>query len=385
MKIYATNFKDNPTDLSSVGGDVTEKFHRLLSDAISADNLLVLAGSGASLVVVDSKGKSVLPSMGDLWNVAKGEKDFAEVARIVGYDITKENIEGFLSRCESSLEFISKDDKTKVENLLKVIRSRIGELCGVVNPDTELDVHETFLRKLVRRNQRKTRTKIFTTNYDKCFEFAASKTGMIPVDGFSHVIPQKYDPIYFTYDFVRRDDDEGKIEFLPNVFQLLKLHGSIDWARSDKTGEVHKEQNCKDPLIIYPHDGKFKQSFELPYLDIISDFQRSLRKNSTTIIVCGFGFNDDHLSNMIDSAVRTNGELKIIVVNRTIDINNKYISRMKKLIEKNDCRIMLVEGTFEDFSEHLPYVMLSHTEEELHNERTSRVIIEGLKVDDQKD
>jgi hypothetical protein len=39
--------------------------------------------------------------------------------------------------------------------------------------------------------------KLFTTNYDLCFEEAAARSRFVTVDGFSHAMPQEFDGAYF--------------------------------------------------------------------------------------------------------------------------------------------------------------------------------------------
>lgn len=78
----------------------------------------------------------------------------------------------------------------------------------------KLDSHRTFLHRLSRRRARDQRLKVFTTNYDLCFELAAGQLGGIALDGFSFSKPRHYDPRFFSYDIIRRPrtgDDLGRV------------------------------------------------------------------------------------------------------------------------------------------------------------------------------
>ena len=108
--------------------------------------------------------------------------------------------------------------------------------------EDEVDLHADFLRRLVRRSTRKLRTKVFTTNYDLCFEYAARKGRYVIVDGFSHTTPQVFDSLYFSYDIVKRESSPDSHDFIPNVFHLYKLHGSVDWTRNTKSGEIESHR-----------------------------------------------------------------------------------------------------------------------------------------------
>jgi hypothetical protein len=55
-----------------------------------------------------------------------------------------------------------------------------------------LAAHESVLRKLARRGSRKPRAKVFTSNYDLCFEYAARRQRFVIVDGFSHAARPVY-------------------------------------------------------------------------------------------------------------------------------------------------------------------------------------------------
>jgi SIR2-like domain len=95
--------------------------------------------------------------------------------------------------------------------------------------DTDLSVHDAFLRRIARRSSRRARVKLFTTNYDRCFEQAAQSSGFVVVDGFAFGSEAVFDSAEFNYDVARRSAGEEKSEFIENLFHLYKLRGSIDW------------------------------------------------------------------------------------------------------------------------------------------------------------
>src|SRR5690606_5835295 len=136
------------------------------------------------------------------------------------------SIELLLSRCH--LAQMLNPDET-VQDFIEFAEHTIAEQCRFVKPDTDLHLYEAFLRKVARRSTRLPRLRIFTTNYDLCFEEAAARTGFTLIDGFSRYSPQQFDANYFRYDLVTRDGLE--FEFVQNVAQLYKLHGSVDWQR----------------------------------------------------------------------------------------------------------------------------------------------------------
>src|SRR6185312_10525762 len=142
--------------------------------------------------------------------------------------------------CEAYLQ-IRNDEQ--VTSFLTTSKKMILTKCtAFVKPEDkeQLQAHRTFLHRLSRRRARDSRVKIFTTNYDLCFETAAARQGLIAIDGFSFGQPREYDPRFFLYDIVRRSktgDDLGN--FVEGIFQLFKLHGSVNWAR-DAAGRVEE-------------------------------------------------------------------------------------------------------------------------------------------------
>lgn len=296
-----------------------------------------------------------------------GGGDFEEIIQRVGYqtDAGAENIEHLLSRCQLSHEL--SPDKL-VGAFIARVEKLIVTRCDFVNGARGLDAHEVFLRKVARRSTRLPRMKLFTTNYDLCIEVAASRARFIVVDGFSHTSPQEFDGTHFGYDFVRRDIDREIPNYIPNVFQLLKVHGSIDWE--EQRGRIVRTARPARPHIIYPGHSKFELSYDQPFLEMMSRFQAALRQPSTGALIIGFGFNDHHLNQPLLAAIRSNVSLKAVVIdpflkNRT---DNQPLAEMQALIHSGDLRLSLVECRFESFVQLLPDLVAA-TEDEQHKDR----------------
>ena len=259
----------------------------------------------------------------------------------------------------------------------KVIRDK----CNFVDGDINLYAHEILLQRFGKRSTRKPRTRIFTTNYDRCVEEAAKRLRFVVVDGFSHSMPQTFDPGYFAYDVVRRERSGEMPDYIENVFHLHKLHGSIDWTR--ERGEIVRRHEVENPLLIYPRSSKYEQAFEPPFLDMMGAFQTILRQPDTALIVIGFGFNDDHISQPIMAALRANLSLRLLVwdcgfFDEEADttepslegqkLRNRYHERMRWLISAGDPRIALLRASFEDFAQEVPD-MVAETDRERHAQR----------------
>ncbi len=352
------------------------QLERLLSTLLLSENLLILTGLGTSLCLTDATGKNpIAPTMKDLWDkISASTTDFDDLLKDVFQPKQPSgdwliDVEVLLSRCQMAVELTG---NAKIAEFVKQAEKIITESCNFLSllpAGQGLPVHESFLRKIARRPVRLPRTKLFTTNYDLCFETAAGRVGYTLIDGFSHTLPQQFDGVNFTYDLVRREGISDAPTYTPNVLHLLKLHGSVDWNR-EGNGTVSRNHTPPNPVIIYPKSGKFKASFEQPYFEMMARFQSSLRTPNTGLLVVGFGFNDSHLVGPIASALRANASLRMIAVGPKYETERpELIVDMDKLIEAGDRRLTLIAGDFEGLVKAIPD-LTSASEEELHQSRT---------------
>ena len=333
--------------------EAKENLKGMLLSSLQMQHLVVLVGSGCSR----SAGG---PSMDDLWvGAVDGEQSTAaaRTAKRVHHELTDKNIERFLSNIEAYLQV---NEVKAVRKYLNSCKRVILDKCSGFLQDAKLDAHKTFLHRLSRRRARDQRLKIFTTNYDLCFERATCELGGVALDGFSFAAPRRYDPRYFGYDIVRRPrggDDLGL--FLEGVFQLYKLHGSVNWARE---GDVIYEKDSPTPeeaCLIYPASGKYHQSFLQPHLESMAQYLASVREPNTCLLVVGFGFTDDHLAEPMLAAAHSNPNLRLVIVdrdaeNKVKDVNgNRYWTQLSALGMGGE-DVWFINVSFEDFVQMIP-------------------------------
>lgn len=339
-----------------------------IAEILLSEHLVVLTGLGTSLCLNSEGMASIAPKMSDLWLAVSRLSGFASTIKTVGFNISTKDVESLLSYCQLYLAL--KPDTKVVGEFVKEAEDKIHELCNFVSEKTTLENHQLFLRKVARRSIRQPRMKLFTTNYDRCFEEAAARTGFICVDGFSHSMPQQFDGSYFGYDLVRRDMEGNAPDYVPNVFQFFKLHGSVDWS-FDK-GSVMKADGQRRAMI-FPRYGKFESSYQQPYFEMMSRLQMALRQPSTGLLVLGYGCNDEHINEPILTALRSNVGLRCALVDPVLESNSDTKVRMefKKLIGAGDTRLMMLSTKFETLVGHIPDLVAA-TEEERHFQRTRR-------------
>lgn len=329
-----------------------DELHNTLLASLQMQNLVVLAGSGCSR---SADG----PSMSDLWDAVVGEtpSDKAKAAaKAVGYDLAEQNIEALLSRVEASLQLQDNED---IKTFLSESKKIILDHCADFIEQDKLEAHKTFLHRLSRRRVRDQRLKLFTTNYDVCFERAAGALGSVALDGFSFAAPRRYDPRFFGYDIVRRPrNGEESAGYLEGVFLLYKLHGSVNWARKSDAKIVEESNpNPDEACLIYPAAGKYQKSYTQPHLESMAQYLAAVREPNTCVLIVGVGLNDDHLAEPLLSAARSNPHLRLIIVdpdaNEKVENGNEHWKRFNELNAQGE-DVWFVTADFAAFSQLIP-------------------------------
>ncbi|PWK64289.1 SIR2 family protein [Aminobacter sp. AP02] len=380
------------------------RVNEVLTQAVHATNVLTLLGAGASFCAKNA-GPQQAPGMSDLWHAARSKvceenlvdhSDFDNVVLdVIGTLPQEENgkqragdIENLLSLCKMKLELMEaraqESEKSDPEGPIRKLKTFIKEAEGAilekvdfVDQTTDLLAHRGLIQKFAKRAIDKPRVKVFTTNYDLCVEEAASRLGVVLVDGFSHSAEQRFNRDYFQHDIVRRQTSGTKADYIDGVFHLYKLHGSIDWRRRSDGVVIRSQANdpALKPVLIYPRSTKYQEAFETPYLDMFAAFQAALREPDTALLVAGFGFADDHISAPIWSALESNLSLRLILVDPSfipawkldahpapqhlLDVGlptRKYQNKIARLVVEGDPRVTLLNGRFEDLVDAVPAI-----------------------------
>ena len=308
---------DNQSDLAmrSFREIVASDLSRLLSHF---SQIAVLTAAGTSMDNGANSGKTRV----GLWEYCSEElgkvKAYLEnknafTARIqTEYDNKDiEHLLSFLQLYEKVNEPICDDSKCSI---IEAIEQKIKSSCTLLLDETNRH-HGDLIAKLSARKPSDPRLQLYTTNYDTLFEQAANQRGYVVIDGFSFSYPRIFRGINFDYDLVYRERTRIKNEesFVPNVFQLYKIHGSVNWEKGND-GNIYQKENVDKPCIVYPASNKYESSYEQPYFEMMSHFQQTLRKDGTLLIVIGFGFQDKHIQNVIKEAVNQNPNFHLLVV-----------------------------------------------------------------------
>lgn len=212
-----------------------------------------------------------------------------------------------------------------------------GEVSGTAT--TPSSGHIPFMAKLIARDTNLGRTHLFTLNYDTLFEQAMDELGVQYFDGFSGKANPRFDPAVYGLDvYYPGDVAEGRVRRFDKFLQFYKLHGSIHWhAAADGTFHArHRDlafakayraatPEGKAALLgkpdftsiesfgILPTAQKFSKTLDNPYAHLFRLFHARLNQPQTFLIVAGYGFADDHVTRIIETAL-TNPSLVMLVV-----------------------------------------------------------------------
>lgn len=370
-----------------------QKLESALINCLNATNVLLLTGAGSSFSASNDPAsilkEKMAPGLPDLWKAVKakvGDAAFAAVIQTIPNGAEIKDIEKLLTQCKLFVALYG-DAGGNGKNISEFIthaEAAILDRVNFVNEATGLSAHESVLRKLARRGSRKPRAKVFTTNYDLCFEYAARRQRFVIVDGFSHAAPPVYDRSHFSLDIVRRDGAGEAPDYFENVFQLYKLHGSLDWRRTP--GDIIRSRADEGaPVLIYPRDSKYQEAFEPPFLDMMGAFQTALREPDTALFVAGFSFSDSHLAQPLLAALESNMSFRLVVCDPALladdDVKddpvriadaappaNPFHDKLERLAKAGDQRLLLLHGRFEDLARALPD-LVAETERESHAAR----------------
>lgn len=158
-------------------------------------------------------------------------------------------------------------------------------------------------------------------------------------DGFSGKANSRFDPAVYGLDvYYPGDVAEGRVRRFDKFLQLYKLHGSIHWrleeggrllARhqdigfakayraADASGKAKILEtpafNAIESFGILPTCQKFKQTLDMPYAHLFRLFHARLNQPQTFLIVVGYGFGDEHVTRIIETALM-NPSLVMLVV-----------------------------------------------------------------------
>lgn len=283
---------------------------KYLRQSLSQDNESIgfFISAGCPLSVVMPEG--TWPLIPDVANLSifineqlKGnEKYTVLLAELKKAEKNNENIEDILSFLRSLL-LVSKGGDVRglsEKDLLCLEQAICAEIVNKLNvnlPGQETPYHR--LCNWIRSIDRKVAVELFTTNYDLLMEQALEDLEVPYFDGFVGSRRSFFD--------LRAVEDN----LIPAHWsRLWKIHGSINWYQEsiEDQKKVYRSSEIKRDAshLIYPSHLKYEESRKMPYLALIDQLNRFIRKKSSFLILTGYSFNDGHLNDTIINALKAN-------------------------------------------------------------------------------
>lgn len=320
------------------------------------DNIVLLAGAGASVVPKRDDGKPdsnfghTVDMLGEEVKRQLASSTYYsidELSKMCKYDSSKFNLEDFLSHMQAFLQFVPKKEEKKFNRSYNKIIEIIKEKTSY-NYNSQYFKHATLIKQLTGLHTTPNRLSIVTTNYDTIIEDSAYSLNYTVFDGFTFSHKPTFDVDMFDWYLSKPilEVKSQKEAYKKSVINLLKIHGSLTWER-DGDEIVRKDKgNIKEPIMVFPSSNKYMQSYEKPYFELFSKFQALLRKQNTVLITAGFSFADNHISQMIIQALKTVPSLSILVTDFNISpvTPNENWKELLDLMEK-DYNIAFLQTT----------------------------------------
>jgi len=281
---------------------------------------LVVLGSGASVPFK-------LPSMWSLGDYLKKEISFDEEVNQILFEKFKDkfdetgDLEKVLTEVSLNTEVISK--------IVNTTWSFINEADLIAYDDIISRSDEIPLSKLIKHylNTANSKLSIITTNYDRIAEYASSLAKAFIYTGYTqnHIG-------YFSEDI--KSNSLNKLRGFNGQVNILKVHGSLDWFKTDSGDNLQLPLRRTipegfTPSIVTPGTSKYLETHNEPYRTIFTMADKEI-KSAEGYLCIGYGFNDVHVQpNLIDQI--RNGKPIVVIAKELTD-------QTKKAIINNNCK-----------------------------------------------
>lgn len=317
-----------------------KEIHNFIRKYLLTENLNIFIGSGCSYPAV--------PLMGETFKKFKKTIKDDDSIQLGEFGDGSEDIEAYLDWLNTGIRYLEnsstgeEDLKVNKEKLQNSFDMTKGYLLDSITKDYEVspdyneyesvvctkDNYIKFYDSIfsIRDLKDYSPVNIFTTNYDLFNEVAMESLDIHYTNGFKGTVKRTFDPGVFQLRLV---DDENRYKDKWSIYRkyvkLYKMHGSIDWKYDSDSQSViqvsSRNLNDKD-VLIYPTLTKHQETQQTPYSELFRALTISLQKPSSTLIVMGYGFPDEHINHLISQSLMNN-DFTLIVFGNLDEINAK--------------------------------------------------------------
>ncbi len=343
-----------------------------IKDLIQSCNLNFLIGSGTSNPYLSTLGniEAILTEIEE-----KEETDTNKIIKASLYkkyceDVIFRNLPLIISKYKRDYRGKDKDklDGDKYLQYEFVLNSYKEFLLGI--NEILLYRHNNLLTKQVN---------LFTTNIDLFLEKSLEQSNLEFNDGFRGRSKPIYDLSNFQKSYSKTSSHYDNISEIP-VFNLLKMHGSINWEQNDSEKIIYvnslsyvldikkeldkisndsfikiigdenyddlvklaskvklKDKTVYDSffeeysylVIVNPTKEKFERTvIDEEYYEQLRIYANSLEKENTVLFVMGFSFSDEHIRNITIRAANSNPTLQVLILLYSDDESGEIKSKL---------------------------------------------------------
>jgi hypothetical protein len=341
--------------------DYSERLNKYLL----SPNLNFLIGTGCSLYAGAEP-------------INKGSNEYDEILDVLKGKLTGdlqgsiESLKSSTIRIEQKLDKLSKIEcyyrdiinnsvmLGDVKECISKIKEKFLKTCILkINYSTDnIEPHIMFIKRIVSRPPELNKVNIFTLNYDILLEKACEYSEVFCNNGFTGFHSRYFSPSSFDLNLYLKST---KPKLFSKALNLFKLHGSVSWLSTEQnplnpygmteiqisSSEDVIFERIKD-CIIYPIQTKKSHSLDLPYSELFRQFIENLHRETSTLIIIGYSFLDEHINDLIANALlRPDFHLVVFSYQLESELNDDQ-SFFKKLYEraKSDSRITIFSGNF---------------------------------------
>lgn len=266
-----------------------------------------------------------LPGIKDLTSSVEGilnddaKKHFLRIKESIA---NSPNVEDVLNRIRIYRELLANSSTKRQDELTEddakgldlAVCQAITRLVGI-NPPAGIDSHLRFAKWIYALHaDREYPVEIFTTNYDLILEKALEAVGVPFFDGFVGAVQP-----FFSAVSVEADKSASAMSAYPPTTwtRLWKLHGSVAWhliKAADGASRVIRVDGiieAGEQLMVFPSRDKYLESRKLPFVSFHDHLRRFLTHGEVVLVICGYSFSDQHLTEIIFDGLRANSRLAV--------------------------------------------------------------------------
>lgn len=351
----------------------------LIKNLIQSCNLNFLIGSGISSPYLSTLGniETVLTEVEKNDNNQENKIIKASLYKKYCEDVIFRNLVPVINKYKE--EYLGKNESELVDDKYlqyKVVLESYKNLVLNIN-EILLFRHNNLITKQVN---------LFTTNIDIFLEKSLEQTNLEFNDGFKGRSNPIYDLSNFQKSYSKTSPHYDNISEIP-VFNLLKVHGSINWDKNEagkiiykysaqnisnirkelskipeenfikivgnetyedlllKTSEIELDndniynsffETYANLIVINPTKEKFERTvLDEEYYELLRIYANSLEKENTILFVLGFSFADEHIRNITIRASNSNPTLQVIIFVHKNEEQETLLSKLNNIRNNN--------------------------------------------------